>query len=63
MKVTRVKPRRIKNTILKTITWVAVIGEILAICAIDSASIIPIIVAVICLVWIALFFIANAQDT
>lgn len=61
MRAKRVKPRRTKNIILKTITWIAFIGEVLSVCCIDSDSRVPIITAIVCLAWLLLFFKANGE--
>lgn len=50
---------RIKNRILKTVTWVAVIVGLYSACAVDSQSWVPVIVCVACLSWIGIFTYAN----
>lgn len=48
-----------KNRILKTITYTTAIIFVLAVCMIDSYSIIPTIAALASGAWLALFALAN----
>lgn len=50
-----------KNKILKTITFMATMGFIIAGCALDSESYLPAIVCAVCLAWLMLFVIANRE--
>lgn len=50
-----------KNKILKGITAVAAVLFLISVCFLDSESNVPCIVCVVCLVWIALFMIANRE--
>ena len=53
--------RKIKNFILKSITWVASILFLLSACALDSESMIPSIVLLVSMGWLALFIYANSE--
>ena len=50
---------KIKNFILKSITYVAAILFTVSACALDSATWIPAIVCLICAIWLMLFAYAN----
>jgi uncharacterized membrane protein len=63
MKVVMVrKKRNYKNMILKTITSIAIIGEVLAVCSLDSDSNLPLLIAGICSLYLVVFFIANREE-
>lgn len=53
------KRNRMRNKILKGITWMAGIMMMIGSMALDSESIIPIVVVSICLAWLGLMVIAN----
>lgn len=51
---------KIKNYVLKCITWVAVFLFIAAACAIDcTTSMVPVYILFACLAWFVMFSIAN----
>lgn len=50
-----------KNKILKTITAVAAIVAMFSACSVDSKSLLPCAVLVICLAWLLLFGYANKE--
>lgn len=56
------KKRSRKNRFLITTTRLSVLGFILAACFADSESIIPIIVMVVCLLWMLIMLIANRDN-
>ena len=53
------KKSKIKNVILKSISYFTFILLIVAICFVDSNSNIPFYVIIICLMWLVPFGIAN----
>lgn len=53
------KGKHIRVRVLKAITSVVIIALAVAICLIDSDSVIPAYTAVICLTWLALISYAN----
>ena len=50
-----------KNNILKGSIYIAVILELISACALDSESIIPMIVCLICAVYMLLIVVANTR--
>lgn len=56
------RKRRIKNMILKMLTWTAGIAALLAVCSVDSDdNTIPIIVCGVCASWLLLMYAANCD--
>lgn len=55
------KRKKIKNFILKSITWCAGVLFMISVCAADSPSWIPSIVSMVCMAWLALFAYANGM--
>lgn len=53
---------KIKNTILKTISTIAVLIAVLSISALDSPSILPLVTLWASMGWLALFTIANTRE-
>lgn len=51
--------RKIKNFILKTITWLAGSMFFVSASAVDSESYFPTIICLICMAWLGLFAYAN----
>ena len=51
--------RSVKNIVLKTITWIMAIAFILSACAVDSESIIPVIICRVTLTWLVPFTLIN----
>ena len=54
--------RSTKNMVLKSITTIAVIIDLLSIMLLDSDSWIPVVAMAICTCWIFLFAIANTKE-
>jgi|GEM_PF-2495465 len=52
---------KIKNFILKTITYFAALLFLVSACAVDSPSWIPTIVCCVCMIWLTLFAYANSD--
>ena len=53
---------KIKNTILKSISIIAVLIAVLSVSALDSPSILPLITLWASMGWLALFTIANTRE-
>lgn len=53
-------PRK-HNRILKTITTISIIGLVFSGISLDSDSIIPVVVTLVCLSWLIVFGIANTK--
>ena len=53
--------RKMKNKILKFITWLNVISFLTSVTLLDSMSYIPLIVALVNITWISLFILANRE--
>ena len=51
--------KKMKNKILKSITWVAAIIVATCMCMFDSETYIPCFIAAVCMAWIILFASAN----
>lgn len=52
---------RIKNKILKGLTMISAIAFILSACALDSKSMIPLVICIIAAIWLALIAAANTR--
>ena len=63
MKIKVYKAKRTKNKILKTITGISIILNLLSVMCIDGESYIPYIVILICTCWLVLFYMANKEET
>lgn len=50
---------KLKNTILKSVTWFFVVLFLLSICALDSITIVPYITCIMSLCWLVPFGIVN----
>lgn len=50
-----------KNNILKVITAIAATGWMISVCMLDSETYIPIIINIICLLWLLLIAVANQE--
>ena len=54
------KGRRVKNTVLKLVSWVAYFVLMICFCAIDTPNIKPLLIPMgVCGAWLALFLYAN----
>lgn len=56
------KLNKIRVAVLKLITTIATIALLIAGCALDSESKLPLIICSVCLGWLLLIFIANKGD-
>ena len=51
-----------KNKVLKTITGISIILNLLSVMCIDGESYIPYIVIIVCTTWLTIFYTANKRQ-